>query len=81
MKYWWAASRSPHGDGVPRTASVGTAARLGLHPLPDRHSVHGGDYIVTDRSVDVQIVGLRKKLGEAAAYIETIRGVGYRFKE
>jgi two-component system alkaline phosphatase synthesis response regulator PhoP len=43
--------------------------------------VHGGDYIVTDRSVDVQIVGLRKKLGEAAVYIETIRGVGYRFKE
>jgi two-component system, OmpR family, alkaline phosphatase synthesis response regulator PhoP len=45
------------------------------------NSVHGGDYIVTDRSVDVQIVGLRKKLGEAACYIETIRGVGYRFKE
>lgn len=45
------------------------------------NSVHGGDYIVTDRSVDVQIVGLRKKLGEAAEYIETIRGVGYRFKE
>jgi two-component system phosphate regulon response regulator PhoB len=45
------------------------------------NSVHGGDYIVTDRSVDVQIVGLRKKLGDAAEYIETIRGVGYRFKE
>jgi two-component system phosphate regulon response regulator PhoB len=45
------------------------------------NSVHGGDYIVTDRSVDVQIVGLRKKLGDAADYIETIRGVGYRFKE
>jgi two-component system, OmpR family, alkaline phosphatase synthesis response regulator PhoP len=45
------------------------------------NAVHGGDYIVTDRSVDVQIVGLRKKLGAAAGYIETIRGVGYRFKE
>ncbi len=45
------------------------------------NSVHGGDYIVTDRSVDVQIVGLRKKFGAAAGYIETIRGVGYRFKE
>jgi two-component system phosphate regulon response regulator PhoB len=45
------------------------------------NSVHGGDCIVTDRSVDVQIVGLRKKLGDAASYIETIRGVGYRFKE
>jgi two-component system, OmpR family, alkaline phosphatase synthesis response regulator PhoP len=43
--------------------------------------VHGGDSIVTDRSIDVQIVGLRKKLGPAGQYIETIRGVGYRFKE
>jgi len=31
--------------------------------------------------VDVQIVGLRKKLGKCADYIETVRGVGYRFKE
>jgi len=44
-------------------------------------AVHGSDYPVTDRSVDVQIVGLRKKLGEAGDYIETVRGVGYRFKE
>lgn len=44
-------------------------------------AVHGGDGIVTDRSVDVQIVGLRKKLGAAGQYIETVRGVGYRFKE
>jgi two-component system, OmpR family, alkaline phosphatase synthesis response regulator PhoP len=44
-------------------------------------SVRGGDYFVTDRSVDVQIVGLRKKLGRAGQYIETVRGVGYRFKE
>ena len=36
---------------------------------------------MTDRSVDVQIVGLRKKLGGAGNYIETVRGVGYRFKE
>jgi two-component system, OmpR family, alkaline phosphatase synthesis response regulator PhoP len=43
--------------------------------------VHGGDNVVTDRSVDVQIVGLRKKLEAAGQYIETIRGVGYRFKE
>ena len=43
--------------------------------------VHGGDDIVTDRSVDVQIVGLRRKLGAAGDCIETIRGVGYRFKE
>jgi two-component system phosphate regulon response regulator PhoB len=44
-------------------------------------AVRGDDYPVTDRSVDVQIVGLRKKLGPAGKYIETVRGVGYRFRE
>ncbi len=44
-------------------------------------AVRGDDYPVTDRSVDVQIVGLRKKLGAHGQYIETVRGVGYRFKE
>ncbi|MGD8513219.1 MAG: response regulator transcription factor [Deltaproteobacteria bacterium] len=44
-------------------------------------AVKGEDYPVTDRSVDVQIVGLRKKLGSAGKFIETVRGVGYRFKE
>lgn len=44
-------------------------------------AVRGDDYPVTDRSVDVQIVGLRKKLGASGQYIETVRGVGYRFKE
>ena len=45
------------------------------------NSIRGNDYPVTDRSVDVQIVGLRKKLGAYGKYIETVRGVGYRFKE
>jgi two-component system phosphate regulon response regulator PhoB len=44
-------------------------------------AVRGDDYPVTDRSVDVQIVGLRKKLGPFGKYIETVRGVGYRFIE
>ena len=44
-------------------------------------AVHGEQYPVTERSVDVQIVGLRRKLGEAGSLIETVRGVGYRFKE
>lgn len=44
-------------------------------------AVKGDEYFVTDRAVDVQIVGLRKKLGSAAKVIETVRGVGYRFKE
>ena len=43
--------------------------------------VHGDNYAITDRAVDVQIVGLRRKLGGAGASIETVRGVGYRFKE
>lgn len=41
-------------------------------------SVKGDDYPVTERSVDVQILGLRKKLGEAGKMIQTVRGVGYR---
>jgi two-component system, OmpR family, alkaline phosphatase synthesis response regulator PhoP len=44
-------------------------------------AVKGTDYFVTDRSVDVQVVGLRKKLGDAGGRIETVRGVGYRFRE
>jgi len=44
-------------------------------------AVRGDDYPVTDRSVDVQIVGLRKKMEPYGHYIETVRGVGYRFIE
>jgi two-component system phosphate regulon response regulator PhoB len=44
-------------------------------------AVRGDSYPVTDRSVDVQIVGLRRKLGACGKYIETVRGVGYRFRE
>jgi two-component system phosphate regulon response regulator PhoB len=43
-------------------------------------AIRGPDYPVTDRSVDVQILGLRKKLGKAGDMIETIRSVGYRFR-
>ena len=44
-------------------------------------AVHGDNYAITDRAVDVQIVGLRKKLGSAGESIQTVRGVGYRFRE
>lgn len=44
-------------------------------------AVQGEDRIVTDRTVDVQIVGLRKKLGPEGKRIETVRGVGYKFRE
>lgn len=43
--------------------------------------IRGANYAVTDRSVDVQIVSLRRKLGDHAAMIQTVRGVGYRCKE
>jgi two-component system, OmpR family, alkaline phosphatase synthesis response regulator PhoP len=44
-------------------------------------AIRGSDYPVTDRSIDVQIVSLRKKLGTTAKYLETIRGVGYKFRD
>ena len=44
-------------------------------------AVRGEDYPVTERSVDVQVAGLRKKLGKIGHVVETVRGVGYRFKE
>ena len=42
--------------------------------------IRGDNYPVTDRSIDFQIVGLRKKLGSKGDVIQTIRSVGYRFK-
>ncbi|MCE5252558.1 response regulator transcription factor [bacterium] len=45
------------------------------------NAIKGNDYPVTDRSIDVQIVGLRKKLGDSGKYVETVRGVGYRLKD
>ncbi|MBU1697466.1 MAG: response regulator transcription factor [Proteobacteria bacterium] len=44
-------------------------------------AIRGENYAVTERSIDVVIVGLRKKLKTYASIIETVRGVGYRFKE
>ena len=44
-------------------------------------AIRGEKYVVTERAIDVQIAGLRKKLGSHADLIETVRGVGYRFKE
>ena len=44
-------------------------------------AIRGEGYVVTERAVDVQVAGLRKKLGDYGRYIETVRGVGYRFKD
>ena len=43
-------------------------------------SVQSGDRFTTERTIDVQIANLRRKLGRWAEHIETIRGVGYRVK-
>jgi len=44
-------------------------------------SIWGEDVVVIDRTIDVHIRKIREKLGEETALIETIKGVGYRFKE
>ncbi len=44
-------------------------------------AVRGDEVIITDRAVDVQVAGLRKKLGNHGDLIETVRSVGYRFKD
>ncbi len=41
----------------------------------------GENVIVTDRTIDVHITALRKKLGNAAKWLQTVRGVGYTFRE
>ncbi len=43
--------------------------------------IHGTEHAVTARAVDVQVVSLRRKLGETGEALETVRGVGYRMKE
>lgn len=77
-------------DGQPVDMTV-TELRI-LHLLAGRpgwvmtrdqivDAVRGQDYAVTDRAVDFQIVGIRRKLGARAELIETVRGVGYRFRD
>ncbi len=44
-------------------------------------AVKGESYPVTERSIDVQILSIRKKLGDRADVIETVRGIGYRMRD
>ncbi len=44
-------------------------------------AVKGSSYPVTERSIDVQILSIRKKLGNKAELVETVRGIGYRMKD
>jgi two-component system phosphate regulon response regulator PhoB len=43
--------------------------------------IRGEDVAVTERSIDVHILAIRRKLGDKGMLIETVRGVGYRFKD
>ncbi len=44
-------------------------------------TVHGPLTVLSQRTIDVHITAIRKKLGELGGSIETVRGVGYRFAE
>jgi two-component system, OmpR family, alkaline phosphatase synthesis response regulator PhoP len=44
-------------------------------------AIRGEDFSVTDRSIDVQVSALRRKMGDAGTLVETVRGIGYRFKD
>ncbi len=44
-------------------------------------SALGGDSLVLERTIDVHVRALRKKLGPHAALVETVRGIGYRFRD
>jgi two-component system, OmpR family, alkaline phosphatase synthesis response regulator PhoP len=43
--------------------------------------IHNDDAFIVDRNIDVHIAALRKKLGPQFDWIETVRGIGYRFRE
>jgi len=59
------------------------ARRPGVVLSRDRiiDAVSGEDAIVYDRTVDAHVKSLRRKLGKAKDYIETVRGAGYRFRD
>jgi DNA-binding response OmpR family regulator len=44
-------------------------------------AVRGPDAIVTDRTIDVHVASVRRKLGDYGRYLVTVRGVGYKFAE
>lgn len=79
---------SKKGKYIPLTLSeFGILKRLVMNPgkvltrnqlLDD---IQNSDAFVVDRNIDVHIASLRKKLGPNFEWIDTVRGVGYRFKE
>lgn len=65
--------------GILRRLLVGRGKVLTRNQLLD--DLQNSDAFVVDRNIDVHIASLRKKLGPSFHWIETVRGVGYRFKE
>jgi two-component system alkaline phosphatase synthesis response regulator PhoP len=45
------------------------------------HQITAGGYQISERNVDVHVAALRRKLGDSARAIITVRGIGYKFKE
>lgn len=76
------------GTGIPMTLAEfrlfsALVARPGVVLTRDilLDAVTGGDGVLVDRNIDVHVRSIRKKLGEERDLIETVRGVGYKFKE
>ena len=68
----------PPRDGPARGAAAASGPHV-LARLPARASL-GADFDGLDRAVDTQMVRLRRKLGDLGVCIETVWGVGYRFR-
>lgn len=75
-------------EQIPLTLSeFGILKRLVLHrgKVLTRNQllddIQNDDAFIVDRNIDVHVASLRKKLGPSFHWIETVRGVGYRFKE
>jgi DNA-binding response OmpR family regulator len=58
-------------------------ARPGIVLSRDRllDAVTGGEGVLIDRNIDVHVRSIRKKLGESRDLIQTVRGLGYKFRE
>lgn len=58
-------------------------ARPGIVLSRDRllDAVTGGEGVLIDRNIDVHVRAIRKKLGESRDLIQTVRGLGYKFRE
>lgn len=65
--------------GILKRLLVNRGKVLSRNQLLD--DVQNDDAFIVDRNIDVHIAALRKKLGPNFNYIETVRGVGYRFKD